>query len=238
VTFSPDGKILAVRGDLWSVSEGRRLSEIEKVIEAGETERASSVAFSPNGQYIAEGFVDGGVQILDRFAGEVISFTTQYTGEVADLGFSRQGDSLALIHTGANPLLEIRPFPQGEAEIARGNFIHAEWSPVGDFLAVIKAETVGNLYGRVEFRLAATALPNGGLDADNITSLAFSPDGRLLATGSTDGILQLWNAADGSLLASYEVSAEAVTGVAFSHDGFLLAWGTMAGSIGIWGLPE
>ena len=52
---------------------------------------------------------------------------------------------------------------------------------------------------------------------DEVDGVAYSPDGRRLATGSDDGTVRLWNAADASLLHVLKHPGE-VTRVAFSPD--------------------
>jgi RNA polymerase sigma factor (sigma-70 family) len=59
---------------------------------------------------------------------------------------------------------------------------------------------------------------------DEFTSVKFSPDGRLLATGSRDGSVQLWEVASAKELRRLEAGAS-VYSVAFSPDGKLLATG-------------
>ncbi len=64
--------------------------------------------------------------------------------------------------------------------------------------------------------------------ADRVTTLAFSPDGKLLATGggtpSRDGELKLWRVADGTLARSIpKTHADTINSVAFSPDGEFLA---------------
>jgi WD40 repeat protein len=64
--------------------------------------------------------------------------------------------------------------------------------------------------------------------ADRILALAFSPDGRILASGggvpSRDGEILLWNAADGSLLREITgAHSDTVFDLAFTPDGSLLA---------------
>ncbi len=52
-----------------------------------------------------------------------------------------------------------------------------------------------------------------------VTSVAFSPDGARVLSGSADKTIKLWDAATGALLRTFEGHSNAVTSVAFSPDG-------------------
>ena len=62
--------------------------------------------------------------------------------------------------------------------------------------------------------------------ANGVTSVALSPDGRILATGSFDKTARLWEVATGREISTLKGHDAAVSSVAFSPDGRLLATGT------------
>jgi WD40 repeat protein len=74
-----------------------------------------------------------------------------------------------------------------------------------------------------------------------VSSVVYSPDGKRLATASTDKTVKVWYAETGQELLTVEGHSEYPNGVAFSADGHRLAGGSADGTVKIWDatpLPE
>ena len=71
---------------------------------------------------------------------------------------------------------------------------------------------------------------------DSVNAVAFSPDGQVLASASTDKTIKLWSVAKGSLLQTLQGTA-AVTAAVFTPDGSLLITGGGSLPVKLWSLP-
>ena len=72
----------------------------------------------------------------------------------------------------------------------------------------------------------------------SVTDLEFSPDNKILTSGSRDGMIQLWDISTGKLLASLRGHTSRITNLVFSSDGKILASGDRNDAIFIWNIPH
>ena len=71
-----------------------------------------------------------------------------------------------------------------------------------------------------------------------VTSLAFSADGRWLASGSWDNTVKIWNAANGQELQTLSANNHHVYTIPSDTSGKRLASGSEDGTIKLWRLGE
>ena len=69
---------------------------------------------------------------------------------------------------------------------------------------------------------------------DWVYSLAFSPDGKTLASGCFDSTINLWDAHTGEYKKTLTGHTSSVNSIAFSPDGKTLVSGSGDGSVLIW----
>jgi WD40 repeat protein/transcriptional regulator with XRE-family HTH domain len=142
-----------------------------------------------------------------------------------------------------------RPVPVATLVAANGTrpLYTAAFSPDGSMIAAAGEDRVVHLW-----RVTAGAGDHGGSapavtalgaplagPGNTVYSVAFSPDGTLLAAGSADGTVWLWHLASPGHPAVLPAPGKPeVNSVAFSADGGVLAAGTSAGTVALWKVPR
>lgn len=121
------------------------------------------------------------------------------------------------------------------------NCRQVEFSPNGKLLAYVggsEFEQGGNLRRTAKVMLwdVAAGKLRGDLPGhtSQVTSVAFSPDGSLFATGSADNTIRLWDSATGKSRSVLKGHTDAVWSLAFSPDGVTLVSAGWDGTLRFW----
>ena len=70
--------------------------------------------------------------------------------------------------------------------------------------------------------------------SDYVRAVMWSPDGKRIASGSTDTTVQVWDATDGGHVVTYRGHSGIVTTMAWSPDGRRIASGSYDGTVQVW----
>ena len=97
-------------------------------------------------------------------------------------------------------------------------------------LTAVEFDTV--VLEAVEVATALKATFEGHIDG--VRSVAFSPEGSTLASGSGDGTVRLWDVATGHSIAELTGHTAQARSVAFSSDGNILASGSHDSTVRLW----
>lgn len=149
------------------------------------------------------------------------------TNQITDLVYSPDGSFLVFIDQSLLKLLSLEQGAITQLENPKPVTSELALSPDGTLLAV----GGGNHQVWVWEVPSGKRLP-GWNTPTNSNILAFSPDGRTLATAN-ENYVNLWDVKSGTLVTRYGSFAEHVTSLAFSPDGAWLAVGNLKGSIWI-----
>ena len=238
VAFSPDGADLAAGSYddkvwLWHVADPGKPVLLNRF--TGATDWIMAVAFSPDGKVLAAAGSDGQVRLWNTATGAPIA-VIPHPQPVTSLAWDGPG---VLVTGDADGYVRAWHLPVPDL-LADGPVYSIALNPAARVLAVGGAGL--QVWNPDTRALTATATVPGEL----VNAVALSPGGNLIATGYSDGRIQLWRR--GARLVPLGTPRTAshlhagftnqVEFVAFSPDGKLLASGGDDGTVRLWDLTD
>jgi WD40 repeat protein len=243
VAWSRDGRqILTGDGNkalLWDMYEGREIQRFDEPLEYKYPGRPAgifyedyatpveSVAFSPDGQRVLTGGLDGRAILWDTTTGAELRRFQGHEGPVWSVAFSPDGRRLA---TGGEDktthVWDAETGKQLASLKSRWTVRAVAFSPDGLQLVAAHLSDLNSpgeaILWDIKKRKKLRQFPAQHPDRDTVTTVTLSPDGRKVLTGTYDKVI-LWDAASGEQLWSKQTSLP--WNVAFSPDGMKVLTG-------------
>ena len=222
VAFSRDGQRLAcsladgtIR--LWDTTTGKKTLTITGHEVAGRKVSGLCVAFSPDGKRLAAAYDDQTIIVWDATTGQAALSLKRAPSTFLSLQFSSDGKRLVSILSNRS----VKTFSAITGEETQSfqvtkDFHLGATSHDGMYVTGTSAEAIKIWHISTGKGILIIA-------EKKVNGVAFSPDGKRLASGSVEGVIKVWDARDGKELLIFKGHAEPVWRVAFSPNGKRLA---------------
>jgi RNA polymerase sigma factor (sigma-70 family) len=246
VAVSPDDKLVVTSsGDntvrFWNAETAAEIAtltlEATGQVPAGYTAGVYSLAFSPDGKFLAGGHADGTIRLWEVRTRTPVATLEKHAGPAWGLAFARDGTLLAsgsidkTVKLWSVPTFqEVSTLPATAPSQELKPVLAVAYAPDGKLLALATEDKT------VELRNARTGDLVRVLEghADVVTCLAFSGDGQMLASGGSDKTIKLWHTDTGKELHTLKGHSGWVHALAFTPDGKKLASGGYDKLIKLW----
>uniref|UniRef100_A0A8C5CSX6 WD repeat, SAM and U-box domain-containing protein 1 n=1 Tax=Gadus morhua TaxID=8049 RepID=A0A8C5CSX6_GADMO len=247
--FSPCGQFLASCSTdattvVWSVSAG----EIEAVLEHPGRSPVRVCAFSPDSTHLVSGAADGTLALWDFPAKRLLSTRTVNDATVVALSFSPCGQALASGSTYG----DLRLWDLNMNQVFAEKNAHdlgvtcCCFSPLELVMhlascgqdSLVKIWTITSLFCVSVLGWEVKLLHTLRGQSAPVLSCSYSSDGQLLASGSVDKTVTIYDANNAVLLYTLNQHERYVTACAFSPTDAVMATGSMDKTVNVWRIQD
>jgi WD40 repeat protein len=229
VAISADGVLLATArgGEVRLYGRGGR-----RPLRTLRHPEATTAEFSRNGRLVATGGRDAVVRVWNARTGRLTQ-TIAHPSVVEGIGFAPSGRELLTFGPGPQRVVYIWELRDAFLRLKlrlRGFVGAARFAPSGEVVGTGGSDQVARLWDVRPGRIVSEGVvPVGQVNREleghvgRVGAVAFSPDGALFATGSTDGTARVWKVANGEFVTILPGHEGFVTDVEFRPDGNFIA---------------
>jgi RNA polymerase sigma factor (sigma-70 family) len=247
VAFSHDSKLLAAGGGRWArwnagtgpvqvnlFDVGTR-KQVGKL--TGHGDSILKVVYAPKDDLIATASADGTIRLWDGKTFKLRSSILAHQGGLRGLAFSPDGS--LLVSAGFNRILNLWGPAEGKLLGQLGSQADSiqeiAFAPDGRHLVSVGDRRIVNLWDVKERKLLDTLHEDSEAGKlPPLLTMAVSPDGKLLATGTENGEVLLRDSTTGAVRQTLNAHEDAVTALVFSPDGKYLASGGPDRLVRVW----
>jgi WD40 repeat protein/tetratricopeptide (TPR) repeat protein len=227
VAFGHNGTLVASAGPTSVLVQDPATGATRLTLEGGASSAATSVDFSPDGAWLAAGYLDGSARVWDADTGALLHTFTP-GGHVFSARFSPDGQWLAT--AGDNQVQLWAMATTGGHVVLRGHKATVDsvaWAPDGRILATAGDDRALRLWVATQ---AAETRRNE--DATNeLWTVAFDPRGKYVATAGKEGVVRVYDAMSLKLFRSRQMEKTGVLSLAWGRDGNTLVEGDGLGRV-------
>ncbi|MGH9967540.1 MAG: caspase family protein [Pyrinomonadaceae bacterium] len=253
--ISPDGRQLLAAGksergpagglsqkvDVWDVSSGQKLRELDAPPFLGYAASVQELAFSSDGRYAAAGRGDGTTPFWEVETGKEVRRFEGQVNYVMALAVSEDGQHVDVAKEDES--IYNWDLNAGHADLKKagtGRGVPPDYtkspvvsSPDGRLILQAKKKSAVLIDGITKQELRSLIG-----HSDLVLTATFSRDGRMVATGSFDATTRLWDTSTGQEIRTLTGHLAAVLSIVFTSDGRRLITGSTDGTMRFWDIAS
>lgn len=254
VAISPDGRIVLTAGrlehaaggfsqkvDVWEASSGRKIRELDAPPFLGYSATVFDLSFSKDGRYAVAGRGDGTTPLWEVETGEVVRKFEGQVNYVMGIAISNDGHSIDV--NKEDESIYSWDLNAGHAAMKKkgtGKGVPPDYtqspvvnSPDGRLILQARQQQAVLIDATTKQELRSLVG-----HSDLVLTATFSADSRVVATGSFDSTMRLWDTDTGQEIKTFAGHLAAVLSVAFTPDGRRLISGSTDGTMRIWDIAS